>query len=117
VDNLDLVAVGVGQAHPLAATGLVDILDPRGPLDPRHPLEILVARGVHGNTDIARLAQFGDVDVVRRIAPAHVEGVFGPIRPNHAEIGQEFLLLVEIGRTNPAISEIEGFDHRHEQPP
>src|SRR5271166_781178 len=38
VHNLDLIAVGIGQAHPLAATGLVDVLDLRGPLDPRHSL-------------------------------------------------------------------------------
>src|SRR6516225_722564 len=117
VHNLDLVAVGVGQPRPLAAARLVDILDFRGSLDPRHPLEVLVARRVDGDADIARLTQFGDVDVVGWIASAHVERIFGPVRPNHAEIGQELLLLVEIGRANPPISEIEGFDHRHEQPP
>src|SRR6516165_3968160 len=35
VHDFDLVAVRVGQAHALAAAGLVDVLDLRGPLDPR----------------------------------------------------------------------------------
>ena len=117
VDDLDLVAVGIGQAHALAAAGLVDVFDRRGAVDPRDLLEILHARGVNGDPDIARLAQFGDVDVVRRIGAAHVERVLGPVGADHAEIGQELLLLVEIGRAQPPISEIEGFDHRHENLP
>src|SRR4029077_19541134 len=48
VDDFDLIAVGIGQAHPLAAAGLVDILDRRGALDPRHPLEVVIALGVEG---------------------------------------------------------------------
>src|SRR2546430_15080013 len=54
----------------------------------------------------ARLAEFGDVDVVRRIGAAHIEGVLGAIGADHPAIGQEFLLLVEIGRTQPPISQI-----------
>ncbi len=65
------------------------------------------------NSDIARLAQFGDVEVVRRVGAAHVECVLGAVGSDHAEISQEFFLLVEIGRAQPPISEIEGLDHRH----
>ena len=110
VDDLDLVAVGIGQAHALAAAGLVDVLDRRGAVDSRDPLQILHAGGVDGDPDIARLAQFGDMDVMRRIGAAHVEGVLRPVGADHAEIGQELLLLVEIGRAQPPISEVEGFD-------
>ena len=73
--------------------------------------------GVDRDADIARLAQFGDMEVVRRIGAAHVERVFGPVGADHAEIGQEFFLLVEIGRAQPPISEIEGFDYRHDTLP
>ena len=90
----------------------VRLTDPDG-----YQVEVVVARRMHRDPDIARFAQFGHVDVVRRIAAAHIEGVFGAIRPNHAEIGQKLLLLVEIGRANPPIGEIEDFDHRHEPPP
>ena len=117
VDDFDLVAVGVGQPHPLAAAWLVDVLDRRRALDLRDPLQIFHAGGMDGDPDIARLAQFGDMDVVRRIGAAHVEGVLGAVGPDHAEIGQELLLLVEIGRAQPPISEIEGFDHRHDNLP
>src|ERR1700730_4815321 len=117
VDDFDLVAVGIGQAHPLAAAGLVDVLDLGSALDARNPLEVVVARRVNGDPDIARLAELGDMDVVRLIGAAHVKGVLGPIGANHAEIGQELLLLVEIGRPQPPVSEIEGFDRRHDNLP
>src|SRR5262249_30203732 len=86
-------------------------------LDPRRLFEVLHARGVNGDADIARLAEFGDVDVVRRIGPAHVKRVLGPLGADHAEIGQKLLLLVEIWRAQPPISEIEGLDDRHDNLP
>jgi hypothetical protein len=113
VDDLDLVAVGIGQAHAFAASGLVDGLDGRRALDPRQPVQILEARGVNGDPDITGLAQFGHVEVVRRIGSTHVEGGLRPIGPHHAEISEESLFLVEVGRAQPPISEIEGFDYRH----
>src|SRR3984893_9755426 len=64
VDDFDLVAVGIGQAHPLAAAGLVNVLDRRSSPDPRNPLEVVVARGVNGDPDITRRAGRGDMDVV-----------------------------------------------------
>src|SRR5216683_8153104 len=117
VDDLDLVAVGIGQAHPLAAAGLVDVLDRGSALDTRHSLEVVIARGVNGDPDIPWFTQFGDVDMVRRISAAHVEGGLGPIDADHAEIGQELFLLIEIGRPQPPVSEIEGFDDGHDKPP
>ena len=59
------------------------------------------------------LAEFGDMEVVRRIGAAHVERVLRAVGAHHAERGQEFLLLVEIGRAQPPISEIDGFDDGH----
>src|SRR5262252_3791199 len=46
MDDLDLIPVGIGQPDPLAAAGLVDVLDWRGPLDPGNALEVLHARGM-----------------------------------------------------------------------
>ena len=117
MDDFDLVAVGIGQAHAFAAAGLVDVLDRRGAVDARDLLEVLNARGMNGETDIAGLAQFGHMDVMRCIGAAHVEGILRPISTDHAEIGQELLLLVEIGRAQPPISEVEGFDRRHDYLP
>ena len=59
------------------------------------------------------LAELGDMEVVRRIGAAHVERVLCAVGAHHAERGQEFLLLVEIGRAQPPIGEIDGFDHGH----
>src|ERR1700720_1879231 len=117
IDDLDLVSVGIGQAHPLAAAGLVDLFDRRGAGNPRDLLEILHARSVDGDPDIARLTQFGDMDVMRGISAAHVEGVPRPVGADHAEIGQELFLLVEVGRAQPPISEVEGFDRGHDYLP
>src|SRR5260370_40465517 len=111
------VPVGIGQTHALAAARLVDVLNRRGSLDPRDFFEVFHARGMNGDPDIARLAQFGDMDVVRCVGAAHIEGVLGPIGADHAEIGQKLLLLVEIGRAQAPISEIEGFDRRHDYLP
>ena len=62
---------------------------------------------------IFRLAEFGDVEVVRRVGAAHVERVLRAVGAHHAESGQEFFLLVEIGRAQPPIGEIDGFDNGH----
>src|SRR5262249_28857305 len=67
VDDLDLVAVGLGEPHPLAAAGLVDRLDAGRAGRPRDTLEVVLARRVIGKADEFRLALFGDVDVVRAI--------------------------------------------------
>ena len=68
----------------------------------------------NGDADIARLAEFGDMQVMRRVGAAHVERGRGALGAHHAERGQELLLLVEIGRAQPPIGEIDGFDHRHD---
>src|SRR5262244_1274130 len=57
-DDLDLVSIRIGQAHPLAAARLVDVLDRRSARDPRDLIEILHACRMNGDPEIARLAQF-----------------------------------------------------------
>ena len=113
VDDLDLEPVGVGQAHAPAAAGLVDVLDLRGAVDARQFVEVFEAAGVEGDADVFRVAQFGHVEVVRRVGAAHVERILGAVGAHHAERGEEFLLLVEIGRAQPPISEIGDFDDGH----
>ena len=73
VHDLDLVAVRLGQPHPLAAARLVDRLDRRGARRLRQPVQVVLARRVVGEADEFRIALLGDVDVVQRIAAAHVE--------------------------------------------
>ena len=114
VDDFDLEPVGVGEAHALAAARLVDALDRRGARRAGQLFEVVHAPGVERDADVFGRAQFGDVDVVRRIGAAHVERGLGAIGAHHAERGEELLLLVEIGRAQPPIGEIRSFDHRHD---
>jgi len=86
VDDLDLVAVGVLQAHALAAARLVDVLDLRRALHARHAVQVFHARGVDGDADVARLAQLGHVDVVRAVGAAHVERVLRALGAHQAEV-------------------------------
>ncbi|MEJ0067732.1 MAG: hypothetical protein WDO24_02185 [Pseudomonadota bacterium] len=97
--DLDLVAVGILEAHAPAAARLVERLDRRRPLEPRQLVEILGAGGVERQADMSRRAELGDMDVMRRIGAAHEQRSLGAIGADHAEVGQEFLGLVQIGGT------------------
>ena len=112
VHDLDGVTVGLGQAHAPATAWLVHLLDRGGAVDSGSLVEVFLALDIEREGEEARLAELGDVDVVLRIGAAHVEGRPGPLRPHHAEIGQEFFLLVEVRRTYPAVSDIGDLDHR-----
>src|SRR5436190_1613234 len=68
---------------------------------------------MEGDADIFRLAQFRHMEMVRFVGAAHVEGVLGAVGAHHAEGGQKLFLLVEIGRAQPAIGELGGFDDGH----
>src|SRR5688500_19484135 len=68
---------------------------------------------MHRDADIARLAQFGYMDVMRCIGAAHVERVLGALGTHHAEVGEKLFLSVEIGRAQPPVCEIKGLDYRH----
>ena len=113
MDDLDLEPIRVGQAHPLAAARLVEGLDTGRAVDPRQLFEIVRARRMERDADIFRLAQFGDVDVVRRVAAAHIKRGRGALGPHHAESGQKLFLLVEIGGPQAPVGKIGGSDYRH----
>src|ERR1051325_4636656 len=53
--------------------------------------------------------------MVRIVGAAHVKGVLGAIGADHTERSQKLFLLVEIGRAQPAISELGGFDDGHSE--
>ena len=59
-------------------------------------LEIVLARRVIGDTDELRLAFFGDVDVVHRIAAAIIDRLGAFIARVEPEVVEEFGLEVEI---------------------
>src|SRR5580700_6271391 len=111
--HLDLVAVRLGQPHPLAAAGLVDVFDARGAGRLGELLQVILAVDVIGDADEFRVALFGDVDVVRRIGAAHVERVGSALRAVHAETGEELLRHVEIGRFEPPVGDIGYFRPSH----
>ena len=69
-------------------------------------LEVVLARRVIGEADEFRLALLGDVDVVGRIGAAHVERGGGALGAHHAEVREEFLRDVEIGRPQPAVGDV-----------
>src|SRR6202035_3444673 len=116
-NHLDLVAVRLGQAHPLAAAGLVDVLDAGGAGRLGELLQIVLVVDVIGDADEFRIALLGDVQVVRRIGAAHIERVGGTLRPVHAETGEELLRRVEIGRLEPSVGDIGHFSPSHMRSP
>ena len=80
-----------------------------------------VDRGAIGGRDIVligeanetRLAELGDVQVMCRIAAAHIERGLGPRRAHQAEMGEELLGEIEIGRGEPRIGDIDDFGDGH----
>src|SRR5580700_6851136 len=111
--HLDLVAVRLGQAYPLAAAGLVDVFDAGGTRRLGELLQVILVVDVIGDADEFRVTLLGDVDVVRRIGAAHVERVGGAFRAVHAETGEKFLRHVEIGRLEPPVGDIGYFRPSH----
>src|SRR5262245_37090327 len=115
VHDLDLVAVRLLEPHPLAPTRLVDVLDARRARRLCDLLEIVEALRVEREPDEPWIAILRDVEMVRGIGAAHVEGVVRPIRAHHSEIGQELFGGVEVGRAKSSPREIRSLDecHRH----
>src|ERR1700733_5743039 len=87
VHDLDGIAVGFGQADPLAAAGLVDALDTRRAGELCDRLEVVLAADRPREADQSGIALLGDVDVVRRIGAAHIQRRRGACRAHHAERG------------------------------
>ena len=112
--HLDLVAVGLAQPHPLAAAGLVDAFDRRGAGHARNLVEVFLARRVISQADEAGRPELGHMEMMLGIGAAHEELVLGATGANHAEIEQEFFLLVEIGRAQTPPRDVLDLDDRHD---
>ncbi len=113
MDDLDLVAVGLGEPHPLAAAGLVDRLDAGRAGHPGDARKIVLARRVIGKADEFRLALLGHVDVVGAIGAAHVERRGGALRAHHAEAREKLLHEIEVGGLEPTVGHVGNFDASH----
>jgi hypothetical protein len=113
VHDLDLVAVGLGEPHTLAATGLIDRFHRRRARRLGEAIEVVLARRVIGKAHELRVALLGDVDVVGRVGAAHVERGRRALRARHAEAREELLHHVEIGRLEAAIGHVGDFDVGH----
>jgi hypothetical protein len=115
VHDLDLVAVRLLEPHPLTPARLVDVLDARRARRLRDLLEVVQAGRVEREPDEPRIALLRDVEMVRGIGAAHVEGVVRPFRAHHSEIGQELFGGVEVGSAKSSPREIRSLDecHRH----
>ncbi len=112
--DLDRIAVRLGQPDAPAAAGFIDVLDTRGAGEFGDRLQIVLAGGGPGKTDEAGIAFFGDVDVVHGIGAAHVKRRRRACRAHHPERGQKRFLGIQIGRPEPAISEVPHLDNRHD---
>ena len=76
-------------------------------------LEVLLALGMEGKTDEARLAQMGDMDVMRGAGAAHVERLRRALDAYQPEVSQEFLSKIKIRRLQPRECEIGDFHDGH----
>jgi len=117
VDDLDLVAVGLLQPHALAAARLVHGLDARGAGQLGQALQVILALGVIGKADEFGAALVHGVQVMVAVGAAHVERVGRTLGPDHAEMGEKLLHLVEIGRFHAGEGKFSNLDRYHDVPP
>ena len=87
VDDLDLVAVGLGQPHALAAARLVQGLDARCARQLGEPLEVVLAGRMVGEADELGAALVHGVQMMMAVGAAHVERIGRTLGAHHAEIG------------------------------
>ena len=113
VHNFDLIAVGFSEPHPFAAAGLIDVLNGRGAARARDALEIVLGRGVIGETDEFRRAFLGDMDVMGGIGAAHIEGCVGARRAQHSKPREELLHHIEVGSPKPPVRDVGCLDPSH----
>src|ERR1700737_663690 len=114
MDDLDLIAVGLGQAHALAAAWFVDRLDRGRPRRLGKALEIVLARRVIGKAHEFRLTLLRDMKVMAWIGAAHIERARRAIGPCHAEPREKLLHDVEIGGAQPPEGHVGYFDEGHD---
>ena len=68
-------------------------------------------RRLQADTDEAGIAELGDVQMVLRIGAAHVERRRRARGAHHAEVGEEGLRAVEVGRAKADVRQVGDFDH------
>ena len=86
---------------------------PEAPGAPASAFQVVLAARPIGETDEARLALLGDMDMVAGIGAAHVERRAGALHLAHPEAGEEFLHQVEIGGREPPIGDVLYLDPCH----
>src|ERR671931_9036 len=112
-DDVNVVAEQVGEAHALAAAGLIDVLDASRARRLGDLLEVVLALDMEAQAEELRWSQVRDVDVRRRISPAHIQAIVGALGARHAEARQKLLGLVQARRLQPAEREVGHFDDGH----
>ena len=117
VHDLDPVAVRLREPDALAAAGLVDALHGGRPRRLRHPLEVVLAAGAVRERQESGLPLLRHVEMVSGVRAAHVERARRPRRPDQAEVSEELLHDVQVGRPEPDIREILHLDRWHRRLP
>ena len=97
----------------VAAAGLIDVLNGRGAGRARNALEIVLGRGVVGETDEFRRAFLGDMDVLGGIGAAHIEGCVGALGTQHSKPPEELLHHIEVGSPKPPVRDVGCLDPSH----
>ena len=116
VDDLDLVAVRLLEPDPPAAAGLVEALHGGGPRRRRDPPEVVLAGSAVRERQEPGLPLLRHVEMMGGVRAAHVERARRPRRPDQAEVSEELLHDVQVGRPEPDIREILYLDQWHRRP-
>ena len=85
-DNLDLIAVRLGQTYPFATARRVKVLDTRRAIGLRDFLEIFFTLRLKGQANEFRVTLVGDVDERRWIGATHIQNVIGSLSSDHTKI-------------------------------
>ena len=112
-DDFDLVPVGFGQAHALAAARLVQRLDARGARQRGEALQVVLVGGVVGEADELRATLVRDVQMRVIVGAAHVERRGRTLGADKSEMGEELLHLVEVGRLHTGPGKFRSLDDGH----
>ena len=111
--DLDLVAVGLGEAHALAAARFVQRLDAGSAGQLREALQVVLVGSVIGEADELRAALVCDMQMMVVVGAAHVERGGCALGAGESEMGEELLHLVEVGRLHPGPGEFRSLDYGH----
>ena len=111
--HFHLVAMGVADAYPLAATGLVHVFNATGTRGFGKLLELVFVVDEKTQAHELGRAQVRDMDVVIRVGAAHVQRIFGALGAVHAKDGEKLFGLVQAGRLQTAKGQVGDFDIGH----